>query len=257
MTSLGLDPAEAAAVAQSFGVALEQVHRDHLISHILAALSRDHRNEVLFFGGTALARTHLPDGRLSEDVDLIALAARSATAAAVENTLERALLRSFGRIRWAPALSVIRDTDAAILLADAGRLAVRIQLLNQLGYEPWPTELRDLIQRYHDAPPAVLRVPTAASFAAWKTVAWRDRTAPRDLYDLWGLVERGHINAEAADLFVAHGPTHTPPQPWMFATAPAEDDWRTQLATQTRLTVTAAEALHAVAHAWARASRAR
>lgn len=48
----GLRRDEAATVAQQFGVALEQVHRDHLISAILAAL-QTHADDLIFFGGTA------------------------------------------------------------------------------------------------------------------------------------------------------------------------------------------------------------
>jgi hypothetical protein len=139
VTSFGLDDSEARAVADTFGVAIEQVRRDHLISHILAALTASHRDQVMFFGGTALARTYLPAGRLSEDVDLIATGARRETAAAIEQTLERALRRSHGRISWAPPLTAVRDTDAAVLLANDRQLAVRVQLLDHLGYPPWPT----------------------------------------------------------------------------------------------------------------------
>jgi len=57
----------------TFGVAEAQVQRDHAISHILAALSRHRREELIFFGGTALSRTYLLDERLSEDIDLIAI----------------------------------------------------------------------------------------------------------------------------------------------------------------------------------------
>jgi hypothetical protein len=38
-----LDPAEAAAVAGEFGVTDEQVRRDHLLSHLLAARRRRRR----------------------------------------------------------------------------------------------------------------------------------------------------------------------------------------------------------------------
>ena len=72
---------------------------------------------MIFFGGTALARTYLPTGRLSEDIDLIATGARRETAAPIEQTLNRALRRSHGRFSWAPALTAVRDTDAAVLLA--------------------------------------------------------------------------------------------------------------------------------------------
>ena len=68
-----LQPDELANTAAAFGVADEQVRRDHLISHVLAGLA-DLELPVVFFGGTALGRTHLinPEGgaRLSEDIDL-------------------------------------------------------------------------------------------------------------------------------------------------------------------------------------------
>lgn len=251
MTDFGFDLDEARMVADRFGVAIEQVRRDHLVSHILAAVSQAHRDEVMFFGGTALARTLVPDGRLSEGVDLIALGSRADTAAALERTLAAALRRSHGRITWAPSLTAVRDAEAAVLLAEDGRLTVRVQLLDRRGYEPWPTVIQDLDQRYRDAAPAALRVPTAAAIAAWKTVAWIDRAAPRDLWDLWALAQHGHITKAAADLFIAHGPTNGTPQPWMFTSAPSEDRWSEQLAGQTRLTVTAAQALDTVAAAWA------
>jgi predicted nucleotidyltransferase component of viral defense system len=251
MTSPDLDLNEARAVAERFGVALEQIRRDHLISHVLAAVSRYHRDDVLFFGGTALARTFLPHGRLSEDIDLIAIESRATVAAALETTLASALRRSHGRIAWAPGLAAVRDTEAGVLLAEDGRLVVRIQLLDRRGYEPWPTSIRNLEQRYSDAAPAALRTPTAPAFVAWKTVAWHERAAPRDLWDLWALAEHGHITAAAAELFAAHGPTLRSPSSWMFTKAPIETQWREQLAAQTRLTVTAAEALDVVAAAWA------
>ncbi len=77
----GLQMSEAARVAAQFGVSIAQVRRDHLSSLILAALG-PHDDELLFFGGTALARTHLPHGRLSEDIDLIALGERAEIAPA-------------------------------------------------------------------------------------------------------------------------------------------------------------------------------
>lgn len=52
-----LDPDEAAAIAERFGVGRSQVRRDHLISHLLGALSEHAADQVIFFGGTALSRT--------------------------------------------------------------------------------------------------------------------------------------------------------------------------------------------------------
>jgi hypothetical protein len=83
-----------------------------------------------------------------------------------------------------------------------------------------------------------LRMPTREAFAAWKTVTWMDRHAPRDLWDLWALSRIGAINAVATQLFVEYGPTLAPPKPWMFTTAPTPEQWREQLAGQTILIVT-------------------
>src|SRR5207302_535146 len=133
-----------------------------------------------------------------------------------------------------------RDIDPAVLVTPEG-IGIRLQVLNKLGYPAWPVELIELEQRYSDVDSAHLYVPTVESFVASKTTAWFDRRAARDLYDLWALAERGHITADAAALFVDHGPTHSPPKSFMFDQAPSEQEWTAQLAGQTRLTVTAAE----------------
>jgi predicted nucleotidyltransferase component of viral defense system len=253
---IGLQADDLADTMARFGVAAQQVRRDHVISHILAALSRDHRDELIFFGGTALSRTHLRDERLSEDIDLIATGRRDDLAAALIDELGRALARTHGRITWAPAWSSNSEVEPATAVTPDG-IAIKIQLLSADRYEPWPTEFREIEQRYRDAPPAVLRVPTLESFAGWKTVAWLDRRAPRDLYDLWALTTVGALNEQSAALFARHGPTGKAPRSWMFDRPPSTAEWQAQLAGQTRLTVTAAEALRAVRDAWASATDAR
>ncbi len=255
MSVSGLDDHEAADVAAEFGVALEQVRRDHLISVILSALSA-HAEELVFFGGTALARSYLPHGRLSEDIDLIAMGDRPDIAVRLVRTIGRVLRRTHGKVTWSAPLADVRDTAPVILSTDDA-INVRVQLLNAQGYPPWPTALTDLHQRYSDAPSARLRVPTRDSFAAWKTVAWTDRGAPRDLYDMWALANIRALTASAAELFAQLGPTLAPPKQWMFSTAPGETEWRDQLAGQTRLTVGSGEALDVVRAAWSDAVGAR
>ena len=169
-----LDPAEAAAVAEQFGVSDEQVRRDHLLSHLLAVLSQRLPDAVVFFGGTALARTHLPDGRLSEDLDLLAVTQRAEIVDDVEAALATGMLREFGRLTWDPPLSAVKDTVPAVLRTHEG-LIVRVQLLGPAGQSAWPTEHRPLHQRYSDAPPADLKVPVLPALAASKTAAWHDR----------------------------------------------------------------------------------
>lgn len=239
-------------VAQRFGVAEAQVRRDHAISHVLAVIAARLSQSVIFFGGTAPSRTHLADARLSEDIDLIATGPRGETAHLLTRALDSGLMRVLGRPRWSPGLVGQSDINPAVL--EIGEdIAVKIQLLDGRHYSPWPVERRALDQRYADAPGASLMVPTKESFAGWKTAAWHDRGAARDLYDLWALANQGQLTAGAAELFAQHGTTGGPPRSFMFATAPREDVWRDQLAGQTRLKVTAADALAAVRDAWSSA----
>ncbi|CAA0127933.1 Uncharacterised protein [Mycolicibacterium vanbaalenii] len=249
-----MDPDERDSVATQFGVSTEQVERDHLISHILAFLSREFGDRVHFIGGTALARTHLPDGRLSEDIDLIAIGSRKEVANELDATLPRAVARTHGRLTVEPALSVTADTLPVLLRPSDGR-PVRLQLLSARDRVVWPTERRALFQRYADAPTSELLVPTLPAFAASKTATWTDRHAARDLWDLWALSRVGAIDPDAAALFRRYGPTNKAPTQRMFDRAPSDAEWQAQLAGQTRLNVSAAEALVAVREAWRQAVR--
>ncbi|GAB0105872.1 hypothetical protein JMUB6875_48540 [Nocardia sp. JMUB6875] len=239
------------SVAAQFGASPEQVERDRMISHLLAAISLGFGDRVHFIGGTALARTHLVNGRLSEDIDLVALGNRSVLAAELDAALPRSVARSYGRLEWAPTLSEVPESGAANLRSASG-VSVKIQLLSAQGRPAWPTVLRGLEQRYSDAPPAELLVPTLPAFAAGKTATWHDRRASRDLWDLWALNEIGAIDAAAGALYRKHGPTNRLPTLQLFDHAPDEADWNAQLAGQTRLAISAETARAAVREAWER-----
>ncbi|ABM14582.1 nucleotidyl transferase AbiEii/AbiGii toxin family protein [Mycolicibacterium vanbaalenii] len=249
-----MDPDERDSVATQFGVSTEQVERDHLISHILAFLSREFGDRIHFIGGTALARTHLQDGRLSEDIDLIAIGNRKEVANELDAALPRAVARTHGRLTIEPTLRATADT-LPVLLRPSDRHPVRLQLLSARDRVVWPTERRELFQRYADAPAARMLVPTLPAFAASKTATWVDRHAPRDLWDLWALNRLGAIDADAAALFRRYGPTNKAPTLRMFDRAPSDAEWQAQLAGQTRLSVSAAEALAEVREAWQQVGR--
>lgn len=101
--SSGLSRSELESYVRVFGVAEEQVRRDHLISVLLAALSASGlRDRLTFFGGTALSRTHLVDFRLSEDIDLLARGPRGEVLAPLRRVLDRAVARTHGRATWLP-----------------------------------------------------------------------------------------------------------------------------------------------------------
>lgn len=228
-----LDEDEAVFFANKFGVAESQVRRDYIISHVLGALAESVADDVVFFGGTALTRTNLPDLRLSEDIDLIAKGDRSATAAAIQRALVKNLRRTVGIPEFTPALADTRHPEPAVMGIDETR--IQLQLLSQIGYPAWPTETRSIEQRYSDAPPAQLRVLTPPAFAAAKLSAWNDRRAARDLYDMWAMATDGPC---------------TSPDAVSFDDVPSEKQWTAALAHQCRPKVSASEAASVVQRAW-------
>lgn len=91
---------------------------------------------------------------------------------------------------------------------------------------------------------------TEAALAASKLDAWLNRRAARDLYDLWALARSGHITPEAADLVRGLTNWTTLPSRAEWGSAPEERQWELDLAHQTRLTVSAANAFETAAAAW-------
>lgn len=233
-------------VQTQFGVTEEQVRRDHTISHALAAISTLGFDDFVFFGGTALSRTHLTGLRLSEDIDLIALGARTELATRIQEVLEKQLRRSLGAATLTPSLAETRHPEAAVLRV--GGYNIQIQLLSSAGYPAWPTEITDIEQRYLDAPPAKLRVLTPAAFVASKLASWHDRATPRDLYDLWAMAEAGMIDEEAAELFARVGPV-TNVGNVHFTQLPTSTQWKAALGHQCIIHTTPIQAAAAIREA--------
>jgi len=234
-----LDPDDLRAIAEQFGVADEQVRRDHLISHVLAAIGSV--SGIVFYGGTALTRTMLPDLRLSEDIDLMTDRPRSEVARELVAAIDAGLARSFGEVRWSPALTTTRDAQPAILEV-AGRLAVQVQLVAQRGRAIWPTQRREIEQRYRDAPWVQLECLTDSGFAAAKISAWLDRSTCRDLFDLNAIIDAGLIESDAATLVKVHTNWTRFPDDVVWPRPPSEEDWLDQLGHQTRLHIRAHDA---------------
>lgn len=96
----------------------------------------------------------------------------------------------------------------------------------------------------------VLLAERPQGFVASKAAAWHARAASRDLWDLWALARHGHFTTEAAEHYKRLGPTNALPDPDDYATSIDEERWRRDLAGQTRLTVTAAQASTVVRDSW-------
>jgi predicted nucleotidyltransferase component of viral defense system len=231
-----------------FGAPDAQIMRDWVISLILAVISERAADHVLFYGGTALARTYLPEGRLSEDIDLIATRGRRDVAAHLDRIIPAGLRRRM-TVSWVTPLSDTRGPDPAFLDTSVGM--VKIQLIPGEGQLAWPTERVPLHQRYSQVASATLTVPTRDALAVWKTTAWCQRAASRDLWDLWALARIGALNPQSHALWVRYGTGGRVIPTRYFAAAPDEDEWVRDLGGQCRLSVTALKALELVRETWA------
>jgi len=109
---------------------------------------------------TALARTHLLEGRLSEDIDLYT-ADRAAIAPVLTNRWQTTVRREYPRLSWEPRLASVVDVEPALLRSPDDAVAVRVQLIQaDAGYLRWPTQVTSIAPRYRDAVSVELRVPT-------------------------------------------------------------------------------------------------
>lgn len=242
-----LDPHEAQDIQDLFGTSLSQVQKDHAISHVLSALS-NFTTDLVFYGGTGLARTFLEHGRLSEDIDLF-------TSNRIElirelDSLPGLLIQEFPEAYWRVEPSQISEHGKALLFCQPGvQIEVQAISIQTRGWKKIPVAPRKIHQRYSDVPKVVLKTPTLEGFSAMKLAAWLDRGTSRDLYDLEGLVHLGPATANIQNLVEEHlGFTLT----GTILNRRVVGNWRDDLAHQTRLEITEGQALSRVLEWWGR-----
>ncbi|NOY56075.1 MAG: nucleotidyl transferase AbiEii/AbiGii toxin family protein [Actinobacteria bacterium] len=185
---------ELRAHVAAFGVPEDQIMRDHLISHVLRALSETSNNEIVFFGGTALCRTWCADSRLSEDIDLL-VDDHNHAAQTLPSLVSRGIRREFPDTRWEDG-GRRHEVDTKILLV-GDAIALNVQFARwRSDWRGLPVTSAEVRLRYSDLPEHVLlTVPTGSSFVAMKLIAWGDRHTPRDLFDLHDLALRGYFTS--------------------------------------------------------------
>jgi predicted nucleotidyltransferase component of viral defense system len=233
-----IDDAEIRKQTADLGVPEAQVRRDHLLSHLIAAIPQNDR--VIFFGGTALNRTHLPDLRLSEDLDVHLIEGDA-------ELLVQGLVEGV-RLEY-PSLSVVTrnwSNDVGTFLLRADDLSVRTQIVtHRPAWEGLPVQATPVRLRYSDLAASVdLYVPTIEAFGALKLAAYVDRRAPRDLFDLRYLAEQGALNEASLGLLQnLLGRRLTKHE---FEFPPDETEWGTELSHQVTDPGTAADALDIV-----------
>lgn len=241
--------AEVAEIAGRHGVPESQIWRDWVVSHLLHALGEiQHETSVVFYGGTALCRTWCRDLRYSEDVDLLVVDFPGA-ADLIQRRLTRLVRRELPDLSWGPPLRTNRTITTNALTENR---TVKVQFVEQRPREDQiPTTIAPVTLRYSDLPATVdLRVPTAEGFAAMKLMAWHQRQAPRDLFDLAALAEIGAITAAALDLTEHVSGTRIGSRVLNQKLPPRVlSEWNTQLAHQLREPMSADACLRQVVEA--------
>lgn len=233
-----IDDLEIRGLARELGVPESQIRRDHLLSHLIVGLPLEDR--VVFIGGTALNRTHLPDVRLSEDVDVHLVEG-------LADDLVAQLLEAV-RLEY-PGLAVDsreRRHDVATYSLQVDGLRVQLQIItNRPEWTKLPAEITPVRLRYSDLSESVdLLVPTVEAFGAMKLTAYIDRFAPRDLFDLRELAERGAVSDESLALTRKLLGRSLARQE--FETSPSDDQWDIELSHQVAETGSPAEARQVV-----------
>ncbi len=189
------------------------LERDYCLAWFLVALARTPlRERLVFKGGTAIKRCYFGDYRFSEDLDF------TLAAEAPFETIRQELEPVFVEVRRASAITFRfaredRQTHAnshtfylgyegPLPATTAGR-EVKVDLTVRERFT-FPIRSRTVLRGYEefsDLPEdAKIRVYALEEIVTEKVVALLDRARnePRDLYDVWRLVDGGHV--ELADL---------------------------------------------------------
>lgn len=240
-----LDPRESQKVQNLFTANEAQVSRDHAISHVLAAL-QEINTELVFFGGTALSRTFLTMGRLSEDIDIYS-SDRRALCSELDK-FPKLIKEEFPQANWNVMPSQTVDSQSSLLVCDSS-IQIMVQVVDSRKRE-WskvPKTLTQIYQRFSDVPETKLFTPTFDGFVAMKALAWFDRRSARDLFDLEGLSHKGQVTQNARELIEQLKGFHLSRQMMMGRVVGL---WQEELAHQTKLDKSEDESLERLFTWW-------
>ena len=187
--------------ARRLGVDIDLIRKDHVLNHLLAAIA-EIPNDVVFRGGTALARIYWPDFRISEDLDFLVEGKLAQATELVEQAVGVAAERT------GLDLTVEfdhPDSDMVRALVGWGEMRLAIDL-NRAERPALAIDRRDLDLPYSDLSLSIcgIRVVALEEILANKWYMLDDRKEPRDLFDLWyGVCVRSVPLDPVADAFRA------------------------------------------------------
>lgn len=217
--------AEVRRRARSLGIQEAYILRDYVLNHVLVSVSQSFP-ELVFRGGTALARVNWPDFRLSEDLDFISqgqvdnLEARlESTVADSSKRIERSLKFQFGPPRGAWSRSTVESEFGELLLD-----------INSQEKAYLPVEERKINLPYSDLDDQVrIRCISVAEILGNKWFMLDDRREPRDLYDLWAGLTQFRVPFEEVVRGHRAKYGHPPLRDSLRAAKQLQDKWETRM----------------------------
>lgn len=191
-------------LAQRNRISMQAQERDYL-QHLLLMLFYARSQALIFKGGTAL-RLVYRGTRYSEDLDFSALIGGAPVAAADRIAELRgqwqvvvANLRAFGaegeiRNVWEGEVGISFDMSYQGPLCDGrDRSKGKVRVDVSLRGEPSDTRRELVRSEYDDVRPFVVTMLSPERLLAEKVCALLVRAKPRDLYDVWLMLEQGAI----------------------------------------------------------------
>jgi len=184
------------------------LERDYCLAWFLVAMSKEKLGKRLVFkGGTAIKRCYKGDYRFSEDLDFTLV--QETTLETIIKELEPVFVRIRNgsgitfrferedRHKHANSYTFFLSYEGPLPVTSAGKeVKVDVTIREKIVF---PIERRSVLRgydEYTDLPTgAMLSVYSLNEIAVEKMVAVMDRARnePRDLYDLWYLVEDAHV----------------------------------------------------------------
>ncbi len=189
--------------AEAAGVSSDIIEKDYAISWLLACLARSPlRKDFVFYGGTAIKRIFFEDHRFSEDIDLVSCQRHEPgeLSGMVSSCLDFAKEEANFRFESDPGRTLSDRVRTQLFVRYAGYDEVagapkEIRIDLAMGMDPWgDASVRPLLETYSDLKERkiALRTRSLDTIMASKIGMLMDpnRKEPRDLYDIWFLLER-------------------------------------------------------------------
>ena len=191
------------AAAARFEVSAETIEKDYAICWALNCIAASKlKDQIVFYGGTAIKRIHFEDHRFSEDIDLISEKDFKLA------DLAQMLSDSFALARKEANLNFEIDTNKTISDDSRARMYMRYSGYDEIVGAPkeiqldlahgremvGETENHKVIETYTDLKKKgrVLTVQTLNAILAVKLGLLMEgaRKEPRDVFDVWFLLNR-------------------------------------------------------------------